>query len=378
MTLTWPQVCARRLARHGLAAPLPGGPAAVAGAACGAHAQVMSAAELSIGLRMAGGTRADVRRALWEEHSLVKTFGPRGTVHLLPTADLPLWTGALAAVPCTRGAVPEKMRMTDEQTELVVTAIAEALADAELTADELSEAVIAATGPWAGDLVMPAFQGFWPRWRQALPLAAARGALCFGPDRGRKTTYTNPHRMLPGFTPAEPQAALSWLLRSYLYAYGPATPEHFARWLAAPTRWVEQLFTDDLVPVRLEGTTAWLSAGDTDFPPAEPTGLRLLPYFDAYTVGCHPRELVFPGPAATRALNRGQAGNYPVLLIDGTVAGVWHQRRTGRRLHLTVEPLAELTAQHLADLDAQAARIGEVLEATPELTIGPVSTGPHA
>jgi Winged helix DNA-binding domain len=70
----------------------------------------------------------------------------------------------------------------------------------------------------------------------------------------------------------------------------------------------------------------------------------LLPYFDAYTVGCHPRELLFPGAAATRALNRGQAGNYPVLLINGTVAGVWHQRRQGAKTGITVEPLTRLTS----------------------------------
>ncbi|MFD9591813.1 DNA glycosylase AlkZ-like family protein [Kitasatospora sp. NPDC059973] len=221
-------------------------------------------------------------------------------------------------------------------------------------------------------------RGGLPRWRQALPLAAVRGALCFGPDRGRQVTYTNPHRLLPAFTPAEPRTALDWLLRRYPHAYGPATPEHFAHWLAAPTRWAERLFTDDLVPVRLEGGTAWLPADDTDFPPAEPTGPRLLPYFDAYTVGCHPRDLLFPGPAATRALNRGQAGNDPVLLIDGTVAGVWHQRRTGRRVDITVEPLTGLTRRHRHDLDAQATRIGEILEATPTVTIGQVTTGPHA
>ena len=62
-----------------------------------------------------------------------------------------------------------------------------------------------------------------------------------------------------------------------------------------------------------------------------PHGVRLLPYFDAYVVGCQPRELLFPGRAAERALAGGQAGNYQVLLIDGVVAGVWHQRRSGRR-----------------------------------------------
>ncbi|HEV7663908.1 MAG TPA: crosslink repair DNA glycosylase YcaQ family protein [Chloroflexota bacterium] len=40
----------------------------------------------------------------------------------------------------------------------------------------------------------------------------------------------------------------------------------------------------------------------------------------------------------------GQAGNYPVLLVDGVVGGVWHQRRSGRQFAITVEPLRELTA----------------------------------
>jgi hypothetical protein len=65
--------------------------AAAAATMCGAHAQVLSAAELSIGLRVAGATRSDVRAALCSERSLVKTFGPRGTVHLLPAGDLALW-----------------------------------------------------------------------------------------------------------------------------------------------------------------------------------------------------------------------------------------------------------------------------------------------
>ncbi|MGW4897640.1 winged helix DNA-binding domain-containing protein [Kitasatospora sp. NPDC004240] len=380
--VTWSRVSARRLDRHGLAVPGAfGRPADLAGAICGAHAQVMSAAELSLALRTATGTRADVKRALWEDRSLVKTFGPRGTVHLLPTAELPLWTGALAAVPSGRGAVPERMRMTDEQTEQVLTAVAEALADAELTVDELSEAVVARTGPWAGDPVMPAFQGYWPRWRQALPLAAARGALCFGPERGRKVTYTNPHRLLPGFTPDAPGPALAGLLHRYLRAYGPATPEHFARWLAAPAAWARELFArhaGGLLQVDLEGVSAWMNADDPLPDGDVPAAVRLLPYFDAYTVGCHPRELLFPGPAADRALSRGQAGNFPVLLVGGTVAGVWHHRRAGRAVRITVEPLTPLTAAQRHELADQATRVGEVLEARPELTIGKVTTGPHA
>ena len=110
---------------------------------------------------------------------------------------------------------------------------------------------------------------------------------------------------------------------------------------------------------------------------SRPRGVRLLPYFDAYGVGAHPRPLVFPGVAADRALANNQAGTVPVLLVDGVVAGVWHQRRTGQRLALTVEPFGRLTAPRRRELDDQVARIGEILEATPELTIGPVTAGAH-
>ena len=48
-----------------------------------------------------------------------------------------------------RNSQAKDVRLTPEQTEQVVEAIAIALGDAELTIDELSEAVIDGTGPWA-------------------------------------------------------------------------------------------------------------------------------------------------------------------------------------------------------------------------------------
>ncbi len=153
-----------------------------------------------------------------------------------------MWTGALSAIPPSRNVPSKDVLLTPEQTEQVIEAIADALEDAELTVDELTEAIVARTGPWAGDLVMPAFQGMWPRWRWAEGTAANRGALCFGPNRGRNVTYTSPRRWLPGFRPADGQTALASLVKRYLHAYGPATPQHFARWLAAPPRWATELF----------------------------------------------------------------------------------------------------------------------------------------
>src|SRR5215469_528980 len=381
--LTWSGVTARRMARHALAEPATDrGPADVAGVLCGAHAQVLSAAELSIGRRIAGATRADVRRALWEKRTLVKTFGPRGTIHLLPTADLPMWTGALPALPPSAPTHPEGVRFTPGQAEEVTAAIGDALADAELTVDELTEAIADRAGPWAVEPTMEAFQGKWPRWRQLTSTAAHRGMLCFGQDRGRKVTYTNPHRWLPGFRPADGDAGLRTLVARYLHAYGPATPQHFARWLSIPPRFAVGLFgrlAGELERVEVDGEPCWTVAGDTGTPARPHRGIRLLPYFDAYAVAGQPRERLYPGAAATRALTpAGQAGNYPVLLVDGVVGGVWHQRRSGRRLAITVEPLRELTAPQRRQLDDEAGLVGAVMEATPTLSVGTVTVGAHA
>jgi hypothetical protein len=381
--LTWSQVTARRMARHALTEPAADlGPAGIAGLLCGAHAQVLSAAELSIGRRIAGATRADVQRALWQERTLVKTFGPRGTIHLLPAADLPMWTGALSALPSSVPRHPQGVRFTSGQADQVIAAIGDALADAELTVGELTEAIAERAGPWAVERTMEAFQDRWPRWRQLTSTAAHRGVLCFGPDRARNVTYTNPHRWLPGFRPAEGGAALRTLLTRYLYAYGPATPAHFARWLGIPPRYAAGLFgqvASDLECVEVEGEPGWTAAGDTGTPVQPHRGIRLLPYFDAYVVAGQPRERLYPGAAAARALTpAGQAGNYPVLLVDGMVGGVWHQRRSGRTLSITVEPLRELTARQHRQLDDEASLVSTVMQATATLTVGTVTVGPHA
>ncbi len=324
VAMTWAGVTARRMARHGLTEPVSGvGPAAIARLLCGAHAQVLSAAELSVGRRIAGATRADVQRALWQERALVKTFGPRGTVHLLPTADLPMWIGALSALPPSVPTHPEAVRFTPGQAEEIIAAIGAALADAELTVEELTEAIADIAGGWAVKRTMEAFGGRWPRWRQLTSTAAHRGVLCFGPDRGRKVTYTSPRRWLPGLRPAEGDTALRALMARYLYAYGPATAAHFARWLGISPRYAAGLFDrlcGELERVDLDGELAWTLAGNTVTPSQAYRGICLLPSFDPYVVAGQPRVRLYPRLAAGRELpgaagrRRGRRGVAPAAL----------------------------------------------------------------
>jgi hypothetical protein len=377
--ITWAEACDHRLAQHFLTDPAPDLPTAVA-AMCGTHAQVLSAAEVSAALRVRGVTRVDVRDALWESHSLVKTYGPRGTIHLLPARDLPLWTAALPAAPTGRSKPPEAMRMTDEQQEEVIAAVGAAVAEADLTVEELDAEVVRRTGPWAGDLVMPAFMTMWPRWRQTIGLACWRGAACFGPNRGRNVTYTSPARLFPGFAPdPDGKVALGEIALRYLTAYGPATSQNFAQWLGITKPGAAAVFAslgDRIEEVSLDGSPAWLPASLTL---SSSSGRRvvLLPHFDAYAVGGHPRPLLFPGRASERALSGGQAGTVAVVLLDGVVAGVWHQKRSSKKVTLTVEPFVKVTAAVRRGIEECADRIGHIVEATPSLVIGEVTARAH-
>jgi winged helix DNA-binding protein len=171
---------------------------------------------------------------------------------------------------------PEPVRFGAGQAEEVIAAIGDALADAELTVDELTEAIAERTGPWAVERTMDAFGDKWPRWRQLTSTAAHRGVLCFGANAGRKVTYTNPHRWLPGFAPADGDTALATLLTRYLYAYGPATPQHFAKWLAIPPRRASELF-DALAGFVVAGQPRELPSPTAHPPATSATSSRTTP-----------------------------------------------------------------------------------------------------
>jgi len=63
----------------------------------------------------------------------------------------------------------------------------------------------------------------------------------------------------------------------------------------------------------VDGQPGWTLAGDTGTPARPHHGVRLLPYLDAYVVAGQPRQLLYPGAAAARALT--PAGQRSRLLV---------------------------------------------------------------
>ena len=326
-----------------------------AAAACTQQAQVLGAAEHGLALR-AGVTRADVRRALWEERTLVKAWTLRGTLHLVPAEELELWLAAQRAV----ADEPD----TPEQAELAA-AIADALDGRALSRGELAAAVADRLGERHREALRSA-------WGAALRPAARRGLLCTGPSRGTEVTFVRPDQWLgrPLAEP-DPDAALEVVVRRFLQVYGPTRHDELCRFLGRrPPVARAALERLDLEEVALDGRRALL-AGDLDGFDEEPGGVRLLPQYDAYVIGFHPRDQLVPQSTKARIAEHGR-GRYEgvvsvrTVLVDGVVAGLWERRRGTVRVELH----RRLPASRRRELEAEVERLGRIEGAELRLETG--------
>jgi hypothetical protein len=362
--LSWPSVLAWRLRRQHLVVRVPRARALeVVADVCGLHAQLTSSAELTLWARVEDLEPGWVQRALVEDRTLVKTWAMRGTLHLLPAAELPAWVGAQGALP-PRWEKPSWRRafgVTEQEVAGILAAVPRALDGEPLRRDELADAVARELG--AEHLTGKLAEGFGA----LLKPSAFRGELVFAAGDGRNVRFTRPDRWLGDWAPADPGEAADLVTRRYLAAYGPTSREAYARWLGTPSaahagRLLARL-GDDVAEAELDGgRVALLSADLEDLESAEPEGVvRLLPAFDAHVVAA-PRDAPAVLPADLRSrVYRPQGWLSPVLLVDGAMAGVWRHERTGGTLRVEIEPFTEVGAEVRAGAEAEAERLAGFL-----------------
>jgi hypothetical protein len=353
LKLTWPRAAAWRLQRHHLDRRSPAsGALTVASQLCGLHAQVMSSAELTVWARVEGLRQGDLRWALWGDRTLVKTWAMRGTLHLLPARELPLWYAALSTSRRYRRAAPWKrvLGITIEELDRLTEAVGAALSNRVVTREELVREVGRITG--SAELAARLGEG---TWGTILKPAAFTGRLCFGPSLGQRVRFTHPGTWVAASTPPamdlkmDPAAAQAEVTRRYLAAYAPATYHDLARWwgcgVSTARQWIASL-GEEVTAVDLEGAPAWMLAtharGLRELAPL--LCVRLLPAFDQYVVAAsrHAGHLL-PGDLRARVY-RPQGWISPVLLVNGLMQGVWRHEVKGTRVEVVIEPFVKLPA----------------------------------
>src|SRR5271166_1911008 len=353
--LTWPQAAAWRMHRQHLDRRAPSGSLlAVTSRLCGLHAQLMSSAELTAWARVEGLDREAVQQALWQDRTLVKTWAMRGTLHLLPSAELPLWHAALSTSPrYLKPALWQKyFGISQEELDGLTEAIAAALNGRVMTREELAQEV----NPKLNE----------SSWGTILKPTAFTGRLCFAPSLGQRVRFTRPDTWLAEvgcvLGPAvHPQAAQAEVTRRFMAAYGPATYHDLARWwsgggVSAAKQWIG-LLGNEACPVEVEGARAWMLAGHAREARELASGksVRLLPGFDQYVVGAsYHAESLLPDGLRSRVY-RPQGWISPVLLVNGLMQGVWRHEILGNRVEVVIEPFSKAPAwvRRAAGLEAE-------------------------
>jgi DNA glycosylase AlkZ-like len=358
--LTWTQVAAWRSQRHYLTERAPGRKLlAVASRLCGLHAQLMSSAELMAWARVKDLDRQAVQRSLWEERTLVKTWAMRGTLHLLPAADLPMWHAVLGTSPrFLRPAVWLKyFGLTIEELDRLTAAVGTVLTGRTMTREELAREVERISGSKASGTKL-----WMSSWGTILRPAAFSGYLCFAPSVGQRVQFTHPKTWLNAAPKRiEPQTAQAEVTRRFLGAYGPATYHDLARWwngggVATAKQWIASL-GEEVSAVEIEGAPAWMLAADARSASelAPQRFVRLLPAFDQYVVGAsyHVERLVRGGSRSQ--VFRPQGWISPVLLVNSRMEGIWRHEIKSSRVEVTIEPFVKqpLWARRAAGEEAE-------------------------
>ena len=358
--LTWPQVHAFRLHRHHLDGRAPKRKLAdVVGELGGVQAQVMSAAELQVAVRVEC-TVDDVRRALWQDRSLVKTWLMRGTLHLARSEDLPVYVGAMGRhwVSQMRQSWLTYMQITEKEFWTICEQIGAALDGTPIT----REALIAKVGRGRSEHVRQILRS---GWGGMLKPAARNGLLCFGPSRGQSVTFVRPESWLPSWRVVDPDEAVVEMARRYMRIYGPSTKNDFARWWGAWPGVANAAWKGlgpELVSVSIEGMRAESLA--EDIPAMQRSKItervRLLPLFDPYLMGYSNRDHMVDRAFLTR-VSRAAGWISAVVLVEGRVVGTWTHSVADQTVRLKIEPFARLARAVVSDVRDRAAELRQAL-----------------
>jgi len=381
--VTWNQVAAFRLSRHHLSERAPTKALiSVVRDMAGAQAQLLSAAQLSLRPRVRDLRIAHVEEAL-SERILVKASCMRRTLFLVPSEHLAIFVRGSARraekeIRWTRGkGVPD--RVVDAAIDAVLGALDQPLTRAEIAA-RVSRALGVRMraihgGGWGsrtkvaavpvGELTFPVVD--------LLHLAAARGVVCSGPNRGNEPTFVRADAWIPQWQDVPREQAEGILLRRYLRAFGPATATDFALWTGmslteAREIWVRE--QADFAPVNVEGWAAAVLREDLDElaqAEFERPLIRLLPYFDSFLLGHKEREHLVAMKHRPKVY-RAQGWIAPVVLVDGRAIAVWEHAREGNRLRVKVAKFGSISRRITAGIREEARDLGRFL-GTPNVDV---------
>jgi hypothetical protein len=305
----------------------------------GVQAQILPAAALSLWNRTPALSHQRFEAALYQDRSLVKLWGQRGTLHLYDTNDWPLLFGALSG----RSTWFERQAVSASAKRKYKAALDKAMALLEehgaitregLRAQGLSNEFLSSWGGIFTDLVR-------------------RGLACHGPQEGGEGKLCARSHWSPNLSWAPPatEAANLSITRRAIKTYGPISEKDFAYWRGTSTkdakRWFDSL-RPELTEVALgQSVPQWIFTEDLErlqdkAPDKEAWPIKVLYRFDPLLLAHKDKSWVVPQKHYNKVWR--PAGHIEgVILEHGIAVATWRYERTAKSLGFEVSPFSRLS-----------------------------------
>lgn len=338
--VTADQARAFALTRNGISHPFTA-PLQAVRSVVAIQAQYDASIPLAVHARCPSAPRTWTEHALSHDHTLVRTWCLRGTLHALAAEDLALMIGSLGD---RYHLAIERLMLNMCNMDAAAWHAVEQETMQALAGGPLDRTALHAAVPRLRDVP-------WSGWGEDVKGLAYRGDLLMVGSKGSRPVFARRDTWLPDlhFHPSSPIRSHEELLTRYLKTFAPATLTDVAHWTglsAVAVREAAKRTARLLTPVTIEGDTSSFVMLSEDVetlthPLPDTPPVTLLPKFDALMLAWKDPSRVLDG-ASHKAVFRPAGQIEATVLTQGRVAATWRMAGTATRRIYQVTPLRRI------------------------------------
>lgn len=281
----------------------------------------------------------------------------RGTLHIIPSNDLPIYNKALKKMWFEHhGHLKDRPEwLSIEEIEKVIyPKILEALSDKPLKRKELATKVCSLFR----DESKP-YERLFSAWGGILKETCYEGLTVHAQPCRAESCFARLDKWLPNLNLdiLDEKQAKEELLLKYLSGYGPASVQDFASWsglMVSDARKVLENVASELEEVKIKDVKGqfWMQKKDykilMEIDLDEKTPAHLLPKFDSFVLG-HKDRIRIIQREFMKQVYRPPAGDVAAtILVNDRIAGTWRHKKKKNSLTVSISPFQKLEKEDLS------------------------------
>lgn len=321
---------------------------------CSLHAQVASTPYISLWNRIENFQKEELTKELYEKRTLVKMWGVRATLHIVPTDHVVEYYQATRRVGGRHPLIEfepihkQMLKILDEKGPLT----------AQELIDHISELKNRIQTKY-GNMTL----GAWSL-RQMCHSTLLVPSKPKGDWKSNLHTYVNFEKWLPSVNlqALNEQEAKKNVIFHYLSGFGPAMVEDIAWWISITKGEVKEILKEmsdkvEYIKIRgLEGTFV-IFKSDLDHLQGFSIGkdtVHLLPKFDPYIMGYKNRQRIVPAKYEKRVYWSTRGEISPSILVNGHIIGTWSHKEEKNKIKITLSLFEKTNKTLLNEIKQQA------------------------